>query len=62
MQVENYTESVDDDDLEAVCTALQQQRQGLEQLTDILERDMRDIGIIKSTLENKVQEVPMMTM
>ena len=50
---------MDDNDLEAVCQALQQQRQGLEELTDILDKDMRDIGIIKSALENKVQEVAM---
>lgn len=59
MQAEQYSDTLDENDLEAVCNALQQQRLGLEQLTEILEKDMRDIGIIKSSLANKTQEVPL---
>ena len=45
-----YSDSIAEEDVEAMCRLLKQQRDGLQHLTDILTKDARDIALVKREL------------
>mmetsp|Transcript_27607 Transcript_27607/g.39189 ORF Transcript_27607/g.39189 Transcript_27607/m.39189 type:complete len:546 (+) Transcript_27607:13-1650(+) len=52
-QREVYSEVQDPDDMEFLCHALQKQREGLEYVTEMLKKDMRDVKIIHSLMQKE---------
>ena len=52
-QREVYTEVQDPEDIEFLYHALQKQREGLEYVTDMLKKDMRDVKIIHSLMQKE---------
>ena len=45
-----YSDTIAEEDVEAMCRLLKQQRDGLQHLTDILTKDGRDIALVKREL------------
>ena len=46
-----YSDTMADEDIEAMCRILKQQRDGLQHLTDILTKDTRDVILVKKHLQ-----------
>ena len=46
-----YSDTMADEDIEAMCRILKQQRDGLQHLTDILTKDTRDVLLVKKHLQ-----------
>ena len=51
-----YGDLENSDDIDFLCDALQQQREGLEYITEMLRKDIRDINIMKSIMETEKNE------
>lgn len=50
-QRDSFGEIESGDDIDFLCSALQQQREGLEYVTDMLRKDIRDVNIMKAVME-----------
>jgi len=55
-QKDYYRDLENSDDIDFLCGALQQQREGLEYISEMLRKDIRDINIMKSIMETEKNE------
>ena len=55
-QRDYYRDLENSDDIDFLCGALQQQREGLEYISEMLRKDIRDINIMKSIMETEKNE------
>jgi hypothetical protein len=52
---DEYADNLSDADLEVIYGALAKQHEGLQHVSDILERDIRDVGIIRDKIDNAMR-------